>query len=42
MVEVVRTIEIHIRVDTNKRTESQSFDNMDEAVEWFDEVMESI
>lgn len=37
MSEDIREVKIEIEVDTNKRTVRKTFDDMDEAKEWFDE-----
>jgi hypothetical protein len=41
-MEHVRTIKITVEVDTNKETYRKEFDTMEEAQEWFDELMETL
>lgn len=42
MVECLREIKIKIYIDTNKATYEKEFDNIDEAIEYYNEVMEDL
>lgn len=42
MSECLRSVKIVIEVDTNKRTVSMEFDNIDEASEWLDAITEEM